>query len=311
MTNFNIDIIQSDSHTLEITTNSANLFNTSSDIDRFFLDITENIDGVITSSVNNIEITTAIGDISDQLIEIYNVSGINLELNTDCIISHPSISASLSVNNSGNFFIQDIYLDRYGHITGIVSSQASGSGTGGGSSTFLGLTDTPNSFSGQAAKFLSVNQAESALEFISGVLISGTNYHTNINAAISSNNSGPVFIQDILLDQYGHTTGISVASVSTASTRTRSHNTISSDYNISSSDDIILIKALSQDIQITMPAASGVNGYTFTFKKISGSYNCIINPQSGEFIDSNSSLNIYHINVAFALFSNGSGWYIL
>ncbi len=39
-------------------------------------------------------------------------------------------------------------------------------GGGGGSSTFLGLTDTPSSYTGQALKVIQVNAGESALEFI-------------------------------------------------------------------------------------------------------------------------------------------------
>lgn len=39
-------------------------------------------------------------------------------------------------------------------------------GGGGGVSTFLGLSDTPGSFAGQAAKILAVNGLEDAIEFI-------------------------------------------------------------------------------------------------------------------------------------------------
>ena len=40
-----------------------------------------------------------------------------------------------------------------------------GSGSGGGSSTFVGLTDTPSAFTGQAGKVATVNTGETALEF--------------------------------------------------------------------------------------------------------------------------------------------------
>lgn len=36
--------------------------------------------------------------------------------------------------------------------------------------TFLRLTDTPSSFSGQESKVLAVNSAENAVEFISGII---------------------------------------------------------------------------------------------------------------------------------------------
>lgn len=39
---------------------------------------------------------------------------------------------------------------------------------GGGASTFLGLTDSPSSFTGQDGKVAAVNAAEDALEFVTG-----------------------------------------------------------------------------------------------------------------------------------------------
>lgn len=38
--------------------------------------------------------------------------------------------------------------------------------SGGGSSTFIGLTDTPSSYSGQTGKFPKVNAGETGLEFV-------------------------------------------------------------------------------------------------------------------------------------------------
>lgn len=46
----------------------------------------------------------------------------------------------------------------------------------GGSSTFLGLTDTPASYSGQAGMYVVVNEGEDALEFSSGSPSSGSSY---------------------------------------------------------------------------------------------------------------------------------------
>lgn len=54
-------------------------------------------------------------------------------------------------------------------VNGINSSGELTFGTpAGGSATFLSLTDTPSSYSGQANKFVRVNGAENALEFTSG-----------------------------------------------------------------------------------------------------------------------------------------------
>ena len=41
---------------------------------------------------------------------------------TTTIPTHPSVSAASSVNNSGSTFIQDIYTDANGHVTGIGSA---------------------------------------------------------------------------------------------------------------------------------------------------------------------------------------------
>ena len=46
-----------------------------------------------------------------------------------------------------------------------LTDKPSGGGGGSGSSTFTGLTDSPNSYTGQGGKFLQVNTGESALEF--------------------------------------------------------------------------------------------------------------------------------------------------
>ena len=64
----------------------------------------------------------------------------------------------------------------------------------GGSSTFLALTDTPSSFSGQANKFLRVNGAENALEFATisggGDLLSTNNLSDLTSASTARTNLG-------------------------------------------------------------------------------------------------------------------------
>lgn len=56
------------------------------------------------------------------------------------------------------------------------------SGGGGGSSSFTGLTDTPSSYVGYGGKYVSVNSAENALEFVaisgSGASIAAEVYHS-------------------------------------------------------------------------------------------------------------------------------------
>ena len=215
MATFTIEVSEAEKYIIDVNTSTADSFTSSSSQDKFFLEIEQGISGTAETTKNIIEITTSVDSASStNSITIEKVNDINLVITTDFIIDHPTISAASSVDNNGSLFIQDIFLDQYGHITGINSAYATGTGIGGGASTFLDLTDTPSTFSGNNSKVVAVNPSASALEFISGVLISGTDYHPSINAASSSDNSGQNFIQDILLDNYGHITGIVVATAS-------------------------------------------------------------------------------------------------
>ena len=47
-------------------------------------------------------------------------------------LSHADTSSQGNVDNSGNYFIQDLTFDTYGHVTGVTSAEASGGGGGGG-----------------------------------------------------------------------------------------------------------------------------------------------------------------------------------
>lgn len=215
MATFTIEVSESEKYIIDVNTSTADSFTSSSSQDKFFLEIEQGIEGKAETTKNIIEITTSVDNTSStNSITIEKVNDINLAIITDFVIGHPTIPAASSVDNNGSLFIQDIFLDEYGHITGINSAYATGTGIGGGASTFLDLTDTPSAFSGNNSKVVAVNSLASALEFISGVLISGTDYHPSINAASSSDNSGQNFIQDILLDNYGHITGIVVATAS-------------------------------------------------------------------------------------------------
>lgn len=215
MATFTIEVSEAEKYIIDVNTSTADSFTSSSSQDKFFLEIEQGIAGTAETTKNIIEITTSVDSASStNSITIEKVNDINLAIITDSVIGHPTISAASSVDNNGSLFIQDILLDQYGHITGINSAYATGTGIGGGASTFLDLTDTPSTFIGNNSKVVAVNPSASALEFISGVLISGTDYHPSINAASSSDNSGQNFIQDILLDSYGHITGIVVATAS-------------------------------------------------------------------------------------------------
>ena len=101
------------------------------------------------------------------------------------------------------------------------------------------------------------------------------------------------------------------AATTSVSKRIRDSRTVSSDGSITDDDDIILVDCSTQEVEVTMPTASSVTGYTFTFKKISGDNDCVILPQSGDSIDSQNSFTIHYVNTSISLYSNGSNWYLM
>jgi hypothetical protein len=261
MSTFTLDVSESEKYILEVNTSTADQFTKTATQDNFFLEIEQGTDGTAETTKNVIEIITSAIETESYSITVEKNNDINLVISTDFVVSHPIISAASSVNNNGNIFIQDIYLDQYGHITGINSAAATGTGIGI-VSTFLDLADTPSSYSGYNNYLLSINTAASAIEFV--------------------NNKAK-----------------------------RQHRTISTNVTLTNNDDIVLLDSSAQTLQITMPHATGLDGYTLTIKKIAGNNNCIINAQSGEYIDSQAILNIHYINESFSLFSNGNNWCIV
>lgn len=95
------------------------------------------------------------------------------------------------------------------------------------------------------------------------------------------------------------------------SKRLRAYKILTSNGNITSSDDLVLLNSTSQEVHANMPTAQSVAGYTFTFKKIAGNGRCLILPQSGQKIDSQDNLEIFHINSSISLFSDSNNWYII
>ena len=172
------------------------------------------------------------------------------------LTSHPNISAASSSNNSGRTYIQDILLDGNGHVTGIttatetlVSSDEFTTGatfnTSDGILTFTrndGDTFTVDidgrfltSFTESDPVFMASPSAgitfgkitnwDTAYGWgdhsVEGYLKSFTEtytQHEDISAASSSNNSGRTYIQDILLDDNGHVTGLTTSTESVVNT---------------------------------------------------------------------------------------------
>lgn len=95
--------------------------------------------------------------------------------------------------------------------------------------TFLGLTDTPSSFSGQAGKALIVNAGETAVELTtlpegtvyaagSGItLVNNTIFnHADTSTATGVDTSGGQVIDQIVLDDFGHITSITTRTMTAA-----------------------------------------------------------------------------------------------
>ena len=103
--------------------------------------------------------------------------------NTDMFLAlwtteNDSPSEKMRVTAAGNVGINQVNPQRKLHVVGDVEISGTifqsgsvfegGGGGGGGSSTFVGLSDTPANFTSSAGKFLQVNSAADALEFVDG-----------------------------------------------------------------------------------------------------------------------------------------------
>lgn len=97
----------------------------------------------------------------------------------------------------------------------------------------------------------------------------------------------------------------------TSVNRSRPYTIITENTAITTDNDIILMDATSHNVFATLPTALAGSGYTFTFKKIAGNYNCIIYPASEESIDDNESVQLFHKYTSLSLFSDSNQWHII
>ena len=124
---------------------------------------------------------------------------------------HPTITAANSSDNSGRTYIQDILLDGNGHVTGVTTATetVTDSGNDNDIDYISGATfdDTTGVITGTGT-----GNAGFTVD-IDGRYLTTETYtaHDNITAAVSSNNSGRTYVQDILVDGNGHVTGITTA----------------------------------------------------------------------------------------------------
>lgn len=102
----------------------------------------------------------------------------NTVAGTDAIkIEHADTSTQASVNNSGNTFIQDITLDDYGHITGIVSATVAEADT-------LQLITDRGATTTNAVTI--TNTSSNALDVSGGVVVGGTLSANTITGKLQS-----------------------------------------------------------------------------------------------------------------------------
>jgi hypothetical protein len=93
-------------------------------------------------------------------------------------IQHWQYPSTVIMNGDDQFYYQDMWKiafnqqdGKFYYISDIVGTTPVwlpiGGGSGGGSTTFIGLIDVPHSYTGQANKLVSVNSGETALQFVS------------------------------------------------------------------------------------------------------------------------------------------------
>jgi len=173
----------------------------------------------------------------------------SVSTNPGWLTTHPSVTAASSSNNSGRTYIQDILLDQYGHITGITTAtetvvDTNNYTTGATFNTSDGVVTFTRNDGNTYTVDLDGRYGTSSTDYYTtgatfntsdGVVTftrnDGGTYtvdldgrfltaHPSVSAATSSNNSGRTYIQDILLDSFGHITGITTATETVVDTNT-------------------------------------------------------------------------------------------
>lgn len=88
--------------------------------------------------------------------------------------------------------------------------------------------------------------------------------------------------------------------------------TVNDDYVLSESNDLVMVDASDQDVNIIFPAAYPYEGYRFTVKKIDSSEHTVtLRPPSGEAIEDDPEVIIYLQNVSLTVASDGMSWRIV
>lgn len=91
----------------------------------------------------------------------------------------------------------------------------------------------------------------------------------------------------------------------------RKQKTVSSDYTLTLSDEIVFVDCSTSDVIVTAPSASGISGREFSIKrKPGGNFDCIISASGSETIDGSLTLSLYHDYEAVSLISDNNNWLV-
>jgi len=130
--------------------------------------------------------------------------------------NHSDTSTQVSVNNASRTYIQDVTLDAYGHVTGLVSASEtvvdndttydhSAQSTTGGA--LLRLTASGSGSGDDDVKFAD----STAIEVVQTDVNTITINHKDTSSQASIDGGGRTYIQDVTLDEFGHVTGLNTA----------------------------------------------------------------------------------------------------
>lgn len=92
----------------------------------------------------------------------------------------------------------------------------------------------------------------------------------------------------------------------------RSITTKTSDYTITSADNMILVDASAGDVTVTLPTAVGISGVEYVIKKIDSSSNFVIIEGNGsQTIDGETDQRTDGQYTSITVVSNGTNWFIV
>lgn len=153
--------------------------------------------------------------------------------------------------------------------------------------------------------------------FASGLYVSGTGVslsgHVHISSDISNFNSsvsGLLPITNIVAGSNVDVTTSGTIYTISVNGLTTSYKNVSSSANLLPSDETIFAYCDSSNITLTMPSASGVGGKKMYLKKVSGSFNLIIQPLGSQKIDNTNSTILSYINESVTLISDNNNWFV-